>query len=48
MKVKILITKWAGTIGVLEDKIDGTNWYNVRVSSDLRLALTPDEFTIIN
>jgi hypothetical protein len=48
MLVRILVPHWAGTIGILEDKIDGTNWYNVRVSDDLRLALTPDEFVVSN
>ena len=52
MKVKILIGLWANTIGVLEDKIPNSNWFNVRiiepVNNNFRLALTRNEFEILN
>jgi hypothetical protein len=47
MKVRILIGFYAGQIGTLEDSIQGTNWFNVRVLPNLRLALTEAEFVII-
>jgi len=47
MKVQITFGLWKGTIGTLEGAIPGTNWYNVRVSPELRLALTLEEFVII-
>lgn len=47
MKVKILIGVWQNVIGVLEDKIPNSNWFNVRVSNNLRLALTLEEFEIL-
>lgn len=45
MKVKLLVGCWLGTVGVVEDRIPGTEWFNVRVSPDLRLALKATEFT---
>ena len=47
MPVIILVGMWNGTRGTLEDKIQGTMWFNVRVSSELRLALYESEFEII-
>ncbi len=38
---------WRDTLGVLEDTVPGTGWYNVRVRPDLRLALRLDEFTVL-
>lgn len=48
MRVKITIGNWSGTIGTLEDKIPHSDWWNVSVSPDLRLALTEAEFIRLN
>lgn len=45
MQVVILVPNWYGVIGILEDHIPNTDWWNVRINSDLRLALTQDEFS---
>ncbi len=49
MKVKITIAGiWKDTIGVIEGfQIPGTKWFNVRVSPQLRLVLTMEEFVIV-
>lgn len=47
MSVIVRIGIWAGTAGRLEDIIRGTEWFNIRVSPKLRLALTKDEFEIV-
>lgn len=44
MEVIILVPAWRGTVGRLEGAIPGTDWFNVRVAPDLRLALRRDEF----
>lgn len=48
MKVKILIGIFKDSVGILENKISNSSWYNVRVSPTLRLALTEEEFEIID
>jgi len=48
MKVKITIGVWSNTIGALEGVIPNSNWFNVRVSPELRLALTLEEFVILD
>jgi hypothetical protein len=47
MKVIIKIGNFKEVIGVLEDKIPNSDWFNVRISPNLRLALTEKEFDII-
>lgn len=43
-RVVVLVGFWKGTLGKVEDKIPGTEWFNVRVSPDLRLVLYKNEF----
>lgn len=42
------VPHWQGTKGIREDKIPGTDWYNVRVTDtngkSMRLALKETEF----
>jgi len=47
---RVIITRgvWVNEIGILEDRIPGTDWFNVRLTPFLRLALTESEFTIQN
>lgn len=46
--VVVLIGAWNGTFGVLQGSIPGTDWYNVLVRPDLRLALRPGEFALVS
>ena len=51
MKVKILIGHYRNQIGVLEDKIPNSDWFNVRVNKEaggMRLVLTEEEFEVLD
>ncbi len=45
--VRLLAGDWRDTLGTLVDAVPGTDWYNVLVRPDLRLALRADEFAVL-
>lgn len=48
VKVTILASNWKGTLGILEDPVPETDWWNVRVANGnetMRLLLKTSEFT---
>ena len=47
LQVKVLFGHYKDSFGILEEKLPGTEWFNVRVAPNLRLALTEQEFEIL-